>query len=372
MDDTREMLRRSWRAWLNHGAPRVGPAWIDHLWTVVFALVIAALFSVVGLVFSGGDRWVAWPALIAGNVAISLAISFAVRAAFWLARRAAGADRLANWSAAPRWIYFTLVPIAGVAVGWPLGMLVAGRFDARFVAPLERADVLWTNIVAALLITALFQQFFRSKSRQINAEDRATEARLRLLQAQIEPHFLFNTLANVASLMEADPPRAKAMLEAFVDYLRASLSGFGEGHHTLGDELALIDAYLRILKIRMEDRLDYAIDVAPGLLGLSLPALTLQPLVENAIVHGLEPHVAGGRVRIGARLDGASLVMTVADDGAGLAAAAPGAARRSGSGTALANIRHRLQQAYGSRASLDLRAAEPRGVCACLSLPVAP
>ena len=152
-----------------------------------------------------------------------------------------------------------------------------------------------------LLITALFQQFFWAKSRQIQAENRATEAQLRLLQAQIEPHFLFNTLANVVSLMEVDPARAKTMLEAFVDYLRASLSGLGHGRHTLGDEIDLVDAYMRIIKIRMEDRLEYAIEVPAALRACALPALTLQPLVENAIVHGLEPQIAGGRVRIGAQ-----------------------------------------------------------------------
>jgi LytS/YehU family sensor histidine kinase len=161
------------------------------------------------------------------------------------------------------------------------------------------------------------------------------------------------------------------MLEAFVDYLRASLSGLGHGRHTLGDEIDLIDAYMRIIKIRMEDRLDYAIEVPAALRILTLPALTLQPLVENAIVHGLEPQIAGGRVRVGAKSDGRSLVLTVDDDGAGLAEATRSVARRAGSGTALANIRRRLEQAYGSSASLDIRAGAPRGVRACLSLPVA-
>jgi signal transduction histidine kinase len=370
--NTREMLRLSWRAWLHHGAPRVGPWWIGHAWTVVFAIGVAAVFSVISLVFSSADSVRStWPTIIAANVLMSLAISFSVRLAFWLGRRIVGADRLGHWPQGLRSVYFTLVPIAGVAVGWPLGMLAAGRLDERYMAPLVRPGVLGTSILIALFITALFQQFFRTKSRQIAAENRASEAQLRLLQAQIEPHFLFNTLANVVSLMEADAPRAKSMLEAFVDYLRASLSGLGHGRHTLGDEIDLIDAYMRIIKIRMEDRLDYAIEVPAALRGLTLPALTLQPLVENAIVHGLEPQIAGGRVRVGAKSDGRSLVITVDDDGAGLVEPASAAAHRAGSGTALANIRRRLEQTYGTSASLDIRAAEPRGVCARLSLPVA-
>jgi len=263
------------------------------------------------------------------------------------------------------------VPIAGVAVGWPLGMILAGLLDERYMAPLVRPGMLASSIVIALFVTALFQQFFRTKARQIAAENAASEAQLRLLQAQIEPHFLFNTLANVVSLMEADPVRAKSMLEAFVEYLRASLSGLGHGRHTLGDEIDLIDAYMRIIKIRMEDRLEYDIEVPAALRGLALPALTLQPLVENAIVHGLEPQIAGGRVRVDARSDGRSLVVTVDDDGAGLADPANATTRRGGSGTALDNIRRRLEQTYGSSASLDIGAAEPHGVRARLSLPVA-
>jgi signal transduction histidine kinase len=373
---TREMLRLSWRAWLSDGAPRVGPWWLGHAWTIVFALAVGAAFSVLSLALSSaeddGTAPVAWPTIVAANVLISLAIAISVRLAFWLARRGVGGDRLARWPAGLRSIYFTIVPIAGVALGWPLGMLAAGRLDARFMTPFERPELLGTSIVVALFITALFQQFFRSKSRQIAAENRASEAQLRLLQAQIEPHFLFNTLANVVSLMEVDAARAKTMLEAFVDYLRASLSGLGHGRHTLGDEIDLVDAYMRIIKIRMEDRLDYSIEVPAALRDQPLPALTLQPLVENAIVHGLEPQIAGGRVRIGARSDGRSVVITVDDDGAGLAAVGPALPRRAGAGTALANIRKRLEQTYGSGATLDIRAGASHGVHARLSLPLAP
>jgi len=365
------MLRLSWRAWLHPGVPRVGPWWIGHAWTLVFGLGVAAMLSVVTLASASAATRAIWPTVVAANVIISLAISFAVRLAFSLARRAVGAGRLAAWPPGRRSVYFTVVPIAGVAVGWPLGMLVAGLLDERFMAPLVRPGLLGSSIVIALFVTALFQQFFRTKARQITAENAASEAQLRLLQAQIEPHFLFNTLANVVSLMEADPTRAKSMLEAFVEYLRASLSGLGQGQHTLGDEIDLVDAYMRIIKIRMEERLEYTIEVPSALRSMSLPALTLQPLVENAIVHGLEPQIAGGRVRVGARSDGRSLVITVDDDGAGLADAAGAIGRRPGSGTALANIRRRLEQTYGSSASLDIAAAEPRGVRACLSLPVA-
>jgi sensor histidine kinase YesM len=238
----------------------------------------------------------------------------------------------------------------------------------------DQPALLSGTVLLIVLITFVFQLFFRSSVRRIQAENRATEAQLRLLQAQIEPHFLFNTLANVVSLMEVDAPRAKTMLEAFVDYLRASLSGLGAGRHTLGDEIDLVAAYLKIIKIRMEDRLDYAIDVPAALRALALPPLTLQPLVENAIVHGLEPQIDGGRVRIGARHVDDRLMITVDDDGAGFAAtttATPATTTRGGAGTALVNIRQRLAQTYGGGARLELEPALPHGVRACLSLPIA-
>jgi len=174
----------------------------------------------------------------------------------------------------------------------------------------------------------------------------------------------------VVSLVEADPPRARAMLESFVDYLRASLTGLGQATHTLGDEIDLVDAYLRIIKMRMEDRLQYSIDVPGELRRRPLPALSLQPLVENAIVHGIEPQVSGGTIRIAARLDGAALLLTVEDDGAGIASPAPAPRAARGSGTALANIRERLRQSYGSAAQLSLDGVVPQGVRASLSLPL--
>jgi sensor histidine kinase YesM len=197
------------------------------------------------------------------------------------------------------------------------------------------------------------------------------------LQAQIEPHFLFNTLANVVSLMERDTATAKSMLESFVDYLRASLSGLSRDRHTLADEMRLVQAYLAIARLRMASRLAVTFDVPPSLLALRLPALTLQPLVENAIVHGLEPQIAGGHIAVSGRREGDRLVLTVRDDGRGLptgsAAAIPAAgdAGQAGAGTAIANIRERLARAHPGGASLTLEAVQPHGVQAHLSLPIA-
>lgn len=369
-----ETLRRSWRGWLTSDERQSGPWWASLVWTLLFATVCALGFTMLGIGLNAGHTGIQpaiWWTWLQANMVISVTIAVTIRGLFWISARAIGFERLRGWSRGRRSIYYSAVPLVGVAIGWPFGMLWAFGIDVRRFS-LDKPGVLVAAIAMALLITLIFQQFFAMKVRQIQAENQATEAQLRLLQAQIEPHFLFNTLANVVSLMEADPPRARVMLESFVDYLRASLTGLGQATHTLGDEIDLVDAYLRIIKIRMEDRLQYAIDVPAELRARALPALSLQPLVENAIVHGIEPLVRGGTIRIAARLERDALVLTVEDDGAGIATAASpprAGVAAGGSGTALANIRERLRQSYGSAAGLSLDSVVPQGVRASLSLP---
>jgi len=197
----------------------------------------------------------------------------------------------------------------------------------------------------------------------------AMEAQLRLLQAQIEPHFLFNTLANVQSLMERDTPRAKQMLETFTDYLRASLDQLRTADSTLATELAMIRSYLELLQIRMEERLRFEIDASDESLAATMPTLVLQPLVENAIEHGLEPKIEGGRVWIRARVLDGRLDLRVEDDGLGMDN--PRRPRRLGAGLALSNIRERLHTRYGATAALTLT-PQPLGMQASLSLPYRP
>jgi signal transduction histidine kinase len=365
-----ERIRESWRAWLTDDEARVGPWWANLGWTLVLGTTCAIGFTVFNIALyaiNGAAHPAQWPLLFRVNLIISLSITVAVRIVFALAAVLVGRKRLGAWSKARRSIYYVVVPLMGTAIGWPLGMYWALGIDVRRQISLGRSDSLFAGMALAVLTTLIFIQFFMMKARQIEAENQATEAQLRLLQAQIEPHFLFNTLANVVSLMDADVPRAKAMLESFVDYLRASLTGFRHGAHTLGDEIDLVVAYMRIVKMRMEDRLHYVVDVPLALRAHALPPLTLQPLVENAIVHGLEPQIAGGTIRIAATLEQGSLVLTVEDDGAGIGNGAMAA--RTGSGTALANIRARLGQLYGAAAALRLDAVAPHGVRARLALP---
>ncbi|MEO8923962.1 MAG: histidine kinase [Caldimonas sp.] len=371
-----ERLRESWRGWLGSDEARLAPWWANVAWTVVFGAMCAIGFTLLNIALSAASGSVGiskWPTWFRINFVISLSIASAIRLMFAIGVRVVGRDTLRNWGGWRRSIYFLVVPIIGVAIGWPLGMYLAFGTDVRKLFSLDRPQALGGSIVLAVLITVLFTSFFKIKARQIQAENQAAEARLRLLQAQIEPHFLFNTLANVVALMDSDTPRAKAMLESFVDYLRASLKGFRHGRHTVGDEIDLVEAYLRIIKMRMEDRLHYMIDVPEHLRTRTLPALTLQPLVENAIVHGLEPQILGGTIRIAAALEGHSLVLTVEDDGAGIGSApAPALLAHAGSGVALGNIRARLRQAYGGAAALRLDAITPHGVRARLALPAIP
>jgi len=251
-------------------------------------------------------------------------------------------------------------------IGWPLGVHFAGGHLSRWLSTPEGANIIAGSVLVGLMLSFLMHHWFGAKARQLDAERRATEAQLRLLQGQIEPHFLFNTLANVQALIDTDVPRARQMLESFTDYLRSSLGTLRAERATLGSELGLAEAYLSLLKTRMEERLSFDITNDPALSATPLPPLVLQPLVENAIHHGLEPKLDGGSVHIATRTEGRQLVIEVHDDGLGLAA--PQRHRR-GAGMALANLRERLAAQYGGSASLDLADAMP-GTRVTLRLPL--
>jgi len=170
----------------------------------------------------------------------------------------------------------------------------------------------------------------------------------------------------VHSLMGHDTDRAKRMLEHFIDYLRGALGQLREGQATVASELALAEAYLALMAQRMDQRLRYQVQASDAARAQPLPPLLLQPLIENAIRHGLEPSLDGGLVQVLAECDGRRLRLSVRDTGVGLHA--PGRAGPPGNGMALANIRERLRTRFGSRASLQLQAAEP-GTLAVLDLP---
>jgi len=203
-------------------------------------------------------------------------------------------------------------------------------------------------------------------------ERQAVQAQLRLLQAQIEPHMLFNTLANLQGLIALDPDRAGLMLDQLIQYLRATLGATRSESTTLEQEFAAMDAYLGLMQVRMGERLAYRLELPPALRAARLPPLLLQPLVENAIVHGLEPKIDGGDILMSAHASEGLLEITVRDSGLGLHQTGQGGARCSGGGggVGVTTTRERLQVLYGERAAVVLAQAEPEGTIVRLTLPL--
>jgi LytS/YehU family sensor histidine kinase len=197
----------------------------------------------------------------------------------------------------------------------------------------------------------------------LTAQRQEIEGRLRSLRAQIEPHFLFNTLAHIQRLHEVDPGRGAAMLRSVVDYLGAALPQMRDPAATLERELALTRAYLNVQQIRMGDRLRVEIDVPQALLGAHVPAMMVLTLAENAIKHGVGPKRGGGVLRIAARTAGSRLECAVIDDGIGLRIGA-------GTGRGLSNTRARLAAQFGRHATLEIGNNEGDGVRAALLLPL--
>ena len=201
------------------------------------------------------------------------------------------------------------------------------------------------------------------RAQQTSTEKELAEAKLSLLHAQVEPHFLYNTLASAQLLTRADPAKADHMLGHLITYLRRSLPRTEGALSTLGEELERAQAYLEIMKIRMGERLAVQVQVPASLMAAPVPAMMMQTLVENAIKHGLEPVTGGGTVWIIAREVDGRLAITVADDGRGLGGDS------SGTGVGLANIRERLRLAYADAASLQIVPNFPNGVAATITLP---
>jgi sensor histidine kinase YesM len=209
----------------------------------------------------------------------------------------------------------------------------------------------------------LARAFEREELRLADVERALGEARLQATQAQIEPHFLFNTLANVRWLYQSDPARARVMVQEFARVLISALPDMRDTRSTLGKELSLAVAYLSVQKIRMGERLEFETSVADALRDAELPPLMLSTLVENAVKHGLAPLACGGHIRISAERRGDALRVVVTDTGRGLA-------ESSGSGVGLANTEVRLAAMYGAAASLDLQDNCAGGVTAIIELPL--
>jgi signal transduction histidine kinase len=240
---------------------------------------------------------------------------------------------------------------------------------------LTQLSLLW--VLGSAIIKATYKGRIQAEVKAAQATETAeaeslrrqvVEARMAAMQAQVEPHFLFNTLASIDHLIETDPPRASQMQKNLIALLRASMPTLREasdgGVRELGRELAVIRPYLEILKVRMEERLATQIDVSDGLLSAEFPPMMIQTLVENAIKHGLEPKPEGGSLTVRAEVVHGKLAVTVADTGLGF-----GRAATAGTGVGLANIRERLQLLYGSKASLTVAENQPCGTRVTVTVP---
>jgi len=216
----------------------------------------------------------------------------------------------------------------------------------------------------------LKNQTATEKARSAAIEKQALQAQLQLLQAQIEPHMLFNTLATLQSLIAVDPPRAQQMLDQLIHYLRATLSSSRTEHTTLAHEFGLMEAYLELMSLRMGPRLSYSLHLPDALRAITLAPMLLQPLIENAIKHGLEPKIDGGSIAVTATRQNDQLLLQVNDTGLGLTPLPAVKANTDASHLGLSNIQDRLQALHGSRASLRLMANLPQGVIAELRLPL--
>ena len=283
-----------------------------------------------------------------------------------------------NW-APRRTVPHVLMLLAGVLAGLCVGYLVIPHAtiwmhskDKDPVSLLKEvsAIVLWSHVIAAGVIGYFFctreeeaiARLHEEDLRREELERELAEARLTVMQAQIEPHFLFNTLANVRRLFVTDPSAAEAMLRHLSRYLGAMLPRMRRSDSTLGHEMALATAYLSVQEIRMGDRLRVRVDMPEGLEHAPFPPMMLVTLVENAIRHGLTPLTEGGEVRIFARASDGKLRVAVADTGAGLS-------ESSGSGVGLADIRARLSTLYAGSARLLLAQNPEGGVTATIEIP---
>ncbi len=340
-----------------------------HARPLTVALVVA-INTGIALILWDNDPRPFWHPLLTTQI-YGLCIAYAVNVA-------------APWDKARPFRHMLGAIAIAVIVGVLLGIVLKG-YSIEYVR--ERWTVFAWNVVQAflngLLITLLFFVKFRetrataalhrAESERNVLARQAVEAELKLMQAQVEPHFLFNTLASVQFLTETDPKEANRLLGHLIAYLRAALPQFRAQSTTLGREFELARAYLAILQMRMGKRLAYDVALPDELASHPFPPNMLISLVENAIKHGVEPAVDGGTVSIDVRREADRVVLTVSDTGRGLAAsAAAGGRDTAGYGVGLTNVKERLAALYGARARFAIEDLQPRGARAIIAIPYEP
>jgi signal transduction histidine kinase len=333
--------------------------------TQVISLTVALVLAAVGM-----------PPLVAvvHSLAIGNLISLLTHLgrwslAMWQIRRS-GESTAARENGWPGWGPMAGVIALSVMISYPLGSLIArlllgGHFMAHGPDWLDSPSALLGLFVVSLIPAVAGTYYFQSRARLAATEAelaqaarQAAENRLALLQSQLEPHMLFNTLANLKVLVSLDPARAQVMLDHLIAFLRSTLQASRQVTHPLSAEFERLEDYLALMAVRMGERLTVELDLPPALTRLPVPSLLLQPLVENAIKHGLEPQVSGGLLRVRARQVGQKLRLEVHDSGAGLAAVQAAAGPR-GTAFGLTQVRERLATLHGSSADLTLLSPAP-------------
>ncbi len=275
------------------------------------------------------------------------------------------------------WFGHVLLDGAGMVMGVITGLLMGSVImSVPILFFLQHYGLFMKIMIGSIVVGSLISYFFSIQSKVTEAENRlqeerikrltsekeAIEANLRLLQAQIEPHFLFNSLSNILSLLDSDSEKGKSMLRSLTRYLRTSLSKTREDSSTVGQEMELIEDYLKIFKVRMGDRLLFKLDASDSVGDLPFPPMLIQPLVENAIKHGIEPKIEGGAITIRVENEKGRIRVEVSDTGMGLHA-------NSDQGMGLKNIKDRLESLYAGQARLMLEENEPSGLKAVIEVP---
>jgi signal transduction histidine kinase len=331
-------------------------------WTIGLALLGALIVSV--FIFSSLE-----PVLhYLGHAVIQAVVVL-------LAHTAAGQWRGARMQ---RWKKQAIALVVSAPLGTLLAYVVMHLDDITDMLNPARLNAMRLMLGMTLFIGFMvgLASLYRERDAQANAqaltfalerqtlERQTADARLAVLQSQLAPHFLFNTLANVQALVESGSPRAAPVLASLIEYLRAAIPRIDDGAPTLGSEEALVRAYLDLMQMRMPDRLQYSLAIEPQLRAQRLPAMLLLTLVENAVRHGIDQSEVGGHIEVGARLHAATgrVRLWVSDTGVGID-------ESRASGTGLANLRARLAAAYGDRAQLLLSGVNPHGVHAEIELP---
>ena len=345
------------------------------------AVLVIAVSTVVALFITGifgdsfGDHWVY-------SICIGLSCWFFIEVARrtimrWAKQRATRRGAARSMFVPLRW----LVPCVVIAavLGYEVGTVFANALMGKEAPglgmfadnPRALAVILLITIFTTLAVTLWWVAGARladSERRAEVAQRVASETQLKLLEAQLEPHMLFNTLANLRVLIAVDPERAQAMLDRLIGFMRTTLSASRSEMQPLADEFSRASDYLALMAIRMGPRLAVKLDLPQELRDLPVPPLLLQPLIENAIKHGLEPKVEGGRIEVAARRDADSLVLTVRDTGVGLSHEAATA----GTGFGLRQVRQRLATLFADRAQAALEPAGDAdgGTVARIALPL--